>query len=120
MLFKEPDIREQIWSLKPRLQAILFDFAYYSWYKWAVEITITSAIRLDNPDSVHYYGRGVDIRSWVFTPEQRAELAFYINNKYKYGDDQHETLLYHKTNSDDAEFHFHLQVRDESPKRGLC
>lgn len=112
MQFKEPQMKDEFWSLKPKLRCILCDIEYYCWYKWGLDIVITSLMRLDNPKSPHYYGRGADLRSWTFTPEQRAEIKYYICTKYIYGDNQHETMIYHKTNSDDSAFHLHVQVQE--------
>ena len=64
---------------------------------------------------VHGDGRGCDVRSWDFTPEQVAEIKFYINQGYNYGDGVHVTCLPHGDEDhppvSDAGMHIQLQVR---------
>jgi hypothetical protein len=113
MKFKEPDNRNQFFSLHPKLRAIVTDLDWYCINSFVTEITITSMIRVGDK-GVHGDGRGCDVRSWDFTSEQIAELKFYINQKYNYGDGVHVTCFPHG----DAEhppntgtYHIHLQVR---------
>jgi hypothetical protein len=114
MKFKEPENRMQFFSLHPKLMKIVTDVAWYCLENFDVEITITSMIRVGDP-GVHGDGRGCDIRSYDFTPEQIATMKYYFNSQYPYGDGKHLTCLPHG----DLEhppvstggIHIHFQVR---------
>ena len=60
--------------------------------------------------------RAVDLRSWTFpNPEEIVEK---INTAWDYGKEGYNVALYHRTSHVGAAYHFHIQVRDETKRRG--
>ena len=80
MRFKEPILAlEYQEKINKRLHGILIALSGFCWHSFRKETTITSIIRLDNPKSVHYYGRGADVRSKIFTHKEKLEICYYLN-----------------------------------------
>jgi hypothetical protein len=110
MRFKEPLLAYQYQNeIHKRLHGIILALAGFSWNSFKKEITVTSLIRLDNPKSVHYYGRGADIRSKCFTHQEKIEILYYLNTSFTYNKGDLKTcLLEYK---DEENEHFHIQVK---------
>lgn len=109
---KEEKLRSELLGVNPKLLLIIADAHEYMHrvHNYNI-ITITSVLRLDNPNSVHAHGRGVDIRSIDMTQHQIDSLVEYINNKYVYDVSRPnlKTLFYHKVVG--GQWHLHFQVR---------
>ncbi len=56
--------------------------------------------------SVHEHWRGMDFRSWIYTPEQIARLVAGVNGMFVYGG-RFKVLAYHPRGSAG---HLHMQV----------
>lgn len=109
MKFKHEDRISEFWSLDAKLQLILCDLNYFSVNEFGKEIIITELLRKPrNNNDVHAYGRGADVRSWIYTPEEKTEITEYLNRKYPYGDGVHPTCLFHDIGKGE---HFHIQTR---------
>lgn len=139
MQFKKPEMEKQLKHSHPILQKLVKDVDKYCRENFLKEIMVTAvartredSIRLyskeinpktnkpyfppDVPISVHEVRpcRGLDIRSFDFTSNQRIAIKYYVNSHYLYNPEKVEKrcCLYHKTG--DSSFHFHLQVSDKT------
>jgi hypothetical protein len=109
--FKSPELKEEYQEkINKRLKVILLAVSVFCWNSFHKEITITSLIRLDNPHSVHYYGRGADVRSRNFTNEEKIKILNYTNS-FLYGKDNIKTCILERFNQKNE--HFHIQVKGE-------
>jgi len=64
---------------------------------------------IDYYPTVHSFWRGVDLRSWIYTPDERDMLVAAINRRFDYGRGK-RCALYHDIG---AGGHFHLQTPSE-------
>lgn len=111
--FKNKELGVEFDRLDKRLQHVIYWLA--GWISLNTKtgyIVITSLFRDDNKDSVHYYGRGADIRTWSFVnnEDDPAEIEKIINQEFDYGDGVHQTALYHD-NRGERGMHIHIQVK---------
>jgi hypothetical protein len=110
--FKEEHMRGEFFSLDARLILIVADLHEYLFRKHNYKIiTVTSVLRKDNPNSVHAYFRGIDIRSRDMSQEMIEDVLEVFNNKYTYDIDRPalKTVIHHKV--DGGQFHLHVQVK---------
>ena len=56
--------------------------------------------------SVHQVGRGIDIRSTIYTYDEKEKILYYFNDYFPYGKKLYSILLH---NVGDGE-HFHIQT----------
>ncbi len=56
--------------------------------------------------SVHQFGRGADLRDWIFTEEERQEICNYVNKYFPYTNKRHSCILHNVGRG----WHFHIQV----------
>jgi len=56
--------------------------------------------------TVHMYWRGVDLRSWIYTPDEIRKLETMLNGRFDYGRSK-KVAVYHDIG---AGVHLHLQV----------
>ena len=107
--FKEPAMMSQFNEISPKLRAIICEIAWYSQYKFGKVLIITSLIRQDNKKSVHYYGRGGDLRVWHYTALQIQQIVNYVNRNYPYSRYRPwlKTCVYHDVGKGP---HLHVQV----------
>ena len=112
MKFKTDDLKAQFWTLHPKLQCIVMAVSWHCKDLYKIETTATSFLRVDNETSVHFFKirRGADLRSFDFSDSQITEIVDWVNKTFPYGDNIHNTCLYHDTG---AGFHFHLQVKED-------
>lgn len=89
------------------LRIIILDILWYSRYHFGKGIIITSLVRTDNRMSVHYWGRGADLRSRCYTSEQLKDIKQYINNNYEYRTPGKQILMIHDVGQG---IHIHVQV----------
>ena len=108
MKFKYEQKSHEFWSLKPKLRLILCDLEYFCLNEFGKELIITELLRKPRSDNdVHPYGRGADIRSWIFDDKEKLDIIEYINRKYPYGDGEHDSIIFHDVGKGE---HFHIQV----------
>jgi hypothetical protein len=75
------------------------------------DITITSYIRKDNPHSLHFYGRAVDVRvkdkslAWYMAMEHAVHLFHLLNPRFRIQIHLNQYNTIHK--------HIHIEIRDE-------
>lgn len=111
MKFKADELIEQFaCKITPKMRFMVCDLECYTLRMYKKEITVTDLMRPNDAGSVHAYGRGADIRSWMFTDVEIAEMKFYINTKYPYDGGKKPAFLYHTVA--DGAFHIHLQCED--------
>ena len=108
MKFKDEEMKVQFWKLDPKLRLMLCDLENYALAMYGKEIVITDLLRPTDKTSVHFYGRGADVRSWMFNDVQIAEMKFYISQKYPYQGGKKPTFLYHRVG--DGVHHIHIQT----------
>lgn len=108
MKFKTPELESQyLTQIANRLKYTLLQIDTFIQKARGEELIITSLIRKDNPNSVHYYGRGADARSfWV---ENKETLMWRINSRLPYGKGNYKTILLENKNTKNE--HFHIQVK---------
>ena len=107
LYFKEYKMREEFDLTDRSLQKIVNAISVITDVLFEAKTTLTSVFR-DEPDSVHYYYRAVDIRSYHLTPGQCKKLVTVVNKIFPYGKGRFETMLYHDAGSG---WHFHVQVK---------
>lgn len=103
---------ETLSALKPRLLLILADFINYLVDRKVSYVVLASIIREWDKDSVHGYGRGIDVSITNISYILGLEAMNYINDKYQYDKKRPEirTIIFHRTDRlDDPGWHFHLQ-----------
>lgn len=110
------EFREEI---DPKTRAVLLELDYFTVQQFGINLTITCLVRTPQeqmrlnprrPKSSHvidielrFYGRGADVRSHVFTPQQAAIIEKHIKDTW--GDMVH--FKHHDSGSGD---HFHINV----------
>ena len=129
MLYKSEQIREE-WEIvrsqkNSRLllpMALLVDDV--SLQVAEVEAVMTHIVRADEEQkrlnallgfrigrrSVHQYWRGIDFRSWIYTPEQITEICDRVNSTFEYlsgSGRKLKALAYHQRGTGT---HLHLQA----------
>jgi len=109
MRFKISRLKEEFWQLESKLRKILCDLDHFCIEKFGRDIMLTSLIRKDNPNSVHFYCRGADVRSKDFSPDRVKLVLEYINSKYPYGKKNLKTMIQHNVGQGE---HFHIQVSE--------
>lgn len=95
----------QFTSLHPRLQALALFVDFYTQWKFRKEVLVTSMIRKGDP-GVHGVGRGIDLRSRDFFPNDLNDINEIINRNWTYGKGK-PTCLIHDVGQG---MHIHLQV----------
>lgn len=123
--FKEHKLRLQFESpmLDSRLVTIIYALAGYSCYKYHKSLMITELIRTqeeqdaiygNNPayqqqkwQSVHQYGRGVDLRIFYFKDDELADMLKWLSNTFTYATPNKFTALLHDVGQGK---HLHVQV----------
>ena len=111
MRFKETILAYQYQNdIHPRLHGILLALSGFCWNSFRKEVTITSLVRVDNPKSVHFYGRGADVRSKIFTHQEKIEICYYLNTSFPYNKGDYKTCLLEYEDTDNE--HFHIQVKE--------
>lgn len=77
------------------------------------EAVITSLIRSDNPNSVHAYGRGADIRTRDWPDYLKQRVADAVNLVFQYDPDRPhmQCAMIHDVGQGE---HLHLQVHPNS------
>lgn len=90
-----------------KLRLILLDILWYSRCHFGKGIIVTSLVRTDDRTSVHYWGKGGDLRSRCYTFEQLKDIKQYINNNYEYRTPGKHTLMIHDVGRG---IHIHVQV----------
>ena len=63
--------------------------------------------------SVHQFWRGLDFRSWIYTPRQRARICFLANEEFEYGGGK-KCLAFHPRGTAG---HLHGQIPGLTPWR---
>ena len=110
-------------SIDNRLIVVLYSLDGYSRTELGVELYINDILRTrseqidiyqkrgvdisDIPHSVHEYGRGADLRYWIYDEEQAEELCGWCNEKFIYNG-AHDTCIIHQVG--DGVTHMHIQV----------
>lgn len=110
--FKEENMVGELMAIDPKLFLILADAHEYLCRVHNQKfMMVTSVIRKDNPNSVHYYGRGVDTRSLHLEQNVIDSLLEYINNKYPYDIERPalKTVIHHRVEG--RAYHLHWQVK---------
>lgn len=100
-------IKEFDKGISRELRMVILEALWYSRSHFGKGIIITSLIRKDNKDSVHYYGMGGDLRSRCYASDQLLELRTYINLHYPYRTAGKQTCMIHDVGQG---IHIHLQV----------
>lgn len=110
MRFKTKQLRKQ-WEtpglLHPKLVALVIAEDAYSQFHFGREIVVTSLVRKSNRSSVHYWGRGADIRSWTYTSAQVKELVGFAIWEFPYDKANYVSSIHHNIGRG---VHIHLQV----------
>jgi hypothetical protein len=75
---------EFYYSITERLRTVLYNLAGYLESNFQKDLVITSLVRLDNKDSVHYYGRGADAETENLTLQERIAAEEFINTNFQY------------------------------------
>ena len=114
LYFKEYKMREEFDLTDRSLQKIVNTISVIIDVLFEAKTTITSVFR-DDPDSVHYYYRAVDIRSRELTSRQCQKLVTVVNTIFPYGKGRFETMLHHDAGSG---WHFHVQVKSDGDAEG--
>jgi len=111
MRFKTRKLREQ-WELKPklhpRLRAVLTAVDAYSMFHFGKQVVVTSLVRKTSKKSVHYWGRGADIRSWIYTPSEVQDIVQFVVENFPYEHARYKSAVFHSVGKG---FHIHLQVK---------
>jgi len=124
--FKTPELIDHWHQLHPTLLDVVRWMASEVWEPIIRQpyMTITSAIR---DDGIHAWGRAVDVslrdsRNNSLLPlARRTRAAALINGVWRYGKvnpttgNEYEVCYHHKVG--DSEWHYHIQVRDETGRR---
>ena len=122
--FKSPELIDQWHFLHPTLQKVIEYLAAHVWFPVLDQdvLTITSAIRPGK--GIHSTGRAVDVsvldwRSGALLPSaRRTRAAGLINGVWRYGKDSPTTgrpyLVCYHHKVDGSQWHYHIQVRDET------
>ncbi len=114
MLFKSPNLKEQLEAASPTLQKICAKFDELSQSNCGIECEIT---RVTDPvageSGVHLDGRAADIRDQhedhvLYTSEQALFMVNNINMLFP-RDDGKMTCIHHSFGG--GPLHFHLQVK---------
>jgi uncharacterized protein YcbK (DUF882 family) len=105
--YKEPQFEDELLQTSPKLQGILYSIVGYRQEKFQADVVITSVIRKDNPDSLHYYGRALDIRVKDWTEGSIEDISNFINRAFPYGKEGLVTAYVH---GEGINKHIHLQV----------
>jgi hypothetical protein len=117
------------YKIHPELRKIIFTLAGYIQYRFQKDLVITEILRdkvmqdryyRDNPKyranpwkSVHQFGCGVDIRSYIFKENELVELVNFVNRNFSYdAQKSHQVALCHDIGWGK---HIHLQVSPELP-----
>lgn len=104
--FKDNRLKRQLAELTPKCLFLLSFFNLFSFEEFNKTAYITSLIRKSDKTSVHAFGRGVDIRSSIYTEDQKNKLLqFFDDFPYDSKRPKMKTLILHG----EAE-HFHLQT----------
>ncbi len=104
------------------LKAMLIDLNKYTWKKFKKTILFTEIFRTQTQQdeyywnnrkyrrkpwkSCHQFWQGSDLRSWIFTEEERDDICDYLNKKYNKSNYWKWTAKVHTVGHG---FHFHLQ-----------
>ena len=80
----------------------------YSQFHFGKQIVVTSLVRRTRKSSVHYWGRGADIRSRIYTRNQIRELVDFIVVRFPYQSGHYKSAIFHTAGSG---YHIHTQVR---------
>ena len=117
------------WQLLRDKNNLLFkmieEVADFAKDKFNKRIVITSVLRLKKEQidlhgfakpSPHMYWRAVDLRSWIFTPEENSSIVEYINSRYIYDPNRPalKCCVFHKIKGN--VYHFHFQVHPSTQK----
>lgn len=106
--FKTKKLVEEFTLIDVRLRMILFVIAGFRWFTSGKETVVTSLIRKTDEKSVHYYGRGADIRANDWGGMEILKMQSFINIHFPYGDGIHATIIFHGSG---VNFHGHVQVK---------
>ena len=111
MQFKTKELRYQWYGgvLQPKLRSLLKAVDAYSRFHFGKQILVTSLVRKNNKHSVHYWGRGADIRSWIYTQSEIQDLLRFVIENFPYEGARYESAMYHSAGSG---FHIHLQTKN--------
>ena len=107
ILFKHPEKQRDFARIDTRLREIVQFMDAYAYSTWRDDLVVTSIFR-DDPNSVHAYGRGIDLA--LLIKGNSEQLRRIVNQKFDYdlARPELETIpaLRHGTAP-----HFHVQVR---------
>lgn len=109
--YKDPAFEKELRAVKKYnkpLYDMVLEVGCMVDFFFSKDALITSVYRDDNPDSVHYHWRGVDLRSWLYTDYELSVLEIYFNSKYIYDPDRRhkKVLLIHDVGKGN---HIHIQ-----------
>lgn len=107
MIFKENGLEKEFMEIHPKLRMILFTLSGYLLHYFQKDVMITSLIRKEDKGSVHYWGRGADVRAHDLSDGAREMIEEWLNKMFIYGKNGIETCYLH---GEGANSHFHLQV----------
>ena len=102
LLFKCPNLKDEFNEITDKLKTILFAIAGWRDFYYHKDVVITSLIRRDNPNSVHYYGRGADLRIHDWTNDEISRAKLWIDTIFPYG--KGKPTFYPESD------HIHIQV----------
>lgn len=106
MQFKHGFLKMEFRQIDVRLQGILLAISAYRQYFFLNDIVITSLIRKEDARSVHFYGRGADIRIKDWVPMQAEAIRSWTNDAFFYSNDKKTCLIEGMGDNQ----HLHIQV----------
>ena len=99
--------------IDPRLCGMIFALGQFVEYEFGIDLTVTCLMRSEEENaamggvefSSHIYGRGGDLRSRIFTAEEKNKIENWLERSY--GNNDHYWKFHDSGNGE----HLHLQIR---------